>query len=98
MRSQLTPAANDALVAYAGRLAQTALTLDSPDPAELIERALTAMALVDRGNDFRDSMSALDGIWLISSQLKLSPTLFATAAEHAGDLRNDFLNLIRRRA
>lgn len=62
---------------------------------KLISDALGAMALVDKGNDVRDSMLTLDGIREIVRRLNFSPKLFSDAANlnDRGEPRRAFLNL-----
>ena len=77
LRSRLSSTAKDVLLGCAGKLGSAALRLGSPD---LVTKGLTALALVDAGNDCRDSVLALAYLHECATKLKLSPQVFADAA------------------
>jgi hypothetical protein len=90
LRSRLNRTAKDALLARAGKLALSAVRLASPG---LLTEGLAALALVDEGNDIRDSILTLTQLRECAIKLEMSPQVFAEAAlfVNSSELRRRFM-------
>ena len=96
LRAKLSWTAKDVLLGFTSTLGSLALRLGSPD---LVTKGLTALALVDEGNDYRDSFFALKYLHECATKLKMSPGVFVDAARFvkSAGFRRQFMEFARRR-
>jgi hypothetical protein len=64
----------------------------------MVTKGLTALALVDEGNDIRDSILTLAAVQDCAAKLKMSPQIFVDAARLVSslDLRRRLIEAARR--